>query len=64
MESVYQTCMAHELRQRGLRLEAEVSVPVMFKGLRMERGFRFLGPGTLVPIEKVKVQPLPKRDES
>ena len=119
MESVYQTCMAHELRQRGLRLEAEVSVPVMFKGLRMERGFRldflvdgdvivevkcverllplhtaqvltylrltgarqlllfnfnevtlidglksFLGPGTLVPTEAVKVQPLPKPAES
>ena len=40
MESVYQTCMAHELRQRGLQLETEVSVPVMFKGIRMERGFR------------------------
>src|SRR5688572_31994499 len=40
MEGVYQMCMAHELRQRGLQLETEVSVPVMFKGIRMERGFR------------------------
>ena len=115
MESVYQTCMAYELRQRGLQLQTEVSVPVMFKGIRMDRGFRldflvdgdvivevkcverllpihtaqvltyqrltgarqvflfnfnevtlidgmksFLGPGTLVPTEAVKVQPLPK----
>lgn len=40
MEGVYKTCLAHELRQRGLRVELEVAVPVMFKGLRMEGGFR------------------------
>src|SRR5687767_4332271 len=40
MEGVYQMCLAHELRQRGLDPNQEVSVPVMFKGIRMERGFR------------------------
>ena len=40
MESVYQTCMAYELRLRGLQVETEVSLPVIFKGIRMERGFR------------------------
>ena len=40
MESVYQTCMAHELRQRGLQLETEVPLPIMFKGIRMACGFR------------------------
>src|SRR5688572_24147199 len=40
MEGVYQTCLAHELRGRGLRVEKEVPVSVMFKGIRMENGFR------------------------
>ena len=40
MESVYQTCLAHELKARGLRVEKEVPVFVMFKGIRIENGFR------------------------
>ena len=50
MESVYQTCLAHELKARGLRVEKEVPVPVMFKGIRMENGFRvdFLVEGAVV----------------
>jgi GxxExxY protein len=40
MEHVYQTCMAHELVQRGLRVEVQVPVPVMFKGIQMACGFR------------------------
>ena len=61
MESVYQMCMAHELRQRGLQLEAEVSVPVMFKGLRMERGFRldFLVDGDVIVEVKCVERLLP-----
>jgi GxxExxY protein len=40
MEGVYQTCLAHELRHRSLQVSREVAVPVMFKGIRMECGFR------------------------
>ena len=40
VESVYQTCLTYELRQRGVEFEAEVSVPIMFKGIRMDGGFR------------------------
>ena len=57
MESVYQMCMAHELRQRGLQLETEVAVPVMFKGIRMERGFRLdflVDGGVIVEVKCVE----------
>ena len=40
MEGVYQTCLAHQLREHGLQVEREVPVPVMFQGIRMECGFR------------------------
>jgi len=40
LESVYQTVMAHELPKRGLRVEQEVPIPVVWDGERMEVGFR------------------------
>ena len=39
-ESVYVLCLAPELRKRGLRVEAEVPVPLMYDGVRIEAGFR------------------------
>src|SRR6185437_4101561 len=40
LESVYQTCLHHELRKAGLRVESQVSLPVQYDGLRMESGYR------------------------
>jgi len=40
LESVYQAALAHELRQRGLRVETESPLPVVYKGLHFELGFR------------------------
>ena len=40
LESVYQTCLHHELRKAGLRVEAQVSLPVHYDGLRMDSGYR------------------------
>ncbi len=40
MESAYQMCLAYEFQQRGLRVEKEVAIPVMFKGVQMACGFR------------------------
>lgn len=40
LESVYQTCLHHELRKTGLRVEAQVAVPVQYDGLQLESGFR------------------------
>ena len=33
LESVYQTCLAYELRKRGLRVETQVVLPVVYEGV-------------------------------
>jgi GxxExxY protein len=40
LESVYQTCLHHELKKAGLRVEAQVSLPVQYDGLQLESGYR------------------------
>lgn len=40
LESVYEACLAEELKQRGLRTERQVGVPVVYGDIRMDVGFR------------------------
>ncbi|HVK97491.1 MAG TPA: GxxExxY protein, partial [Flavisolibacter sp.] len=40
LENVYKTCLAYKLRQRGLFVEIEKPVPVIFEVVRMECGYR------------------------
>jgi len=40
LESVYQECMCHELNLRGLRFRREVVVPVVYKGVALDCGYR------------------------
>ena len=40
LESVYETCLAYELRKRGLRVERQVVVPIEYDGVVLESGLR------------------------
>jgi len=40
LESVYELVLAHELRERGLKVERQVSVPVTYRGIHFDEGFR------------------------
>ena len=40
LESVYQAVMTHELRKRGIDVEAEVPIPVHWDGMTLDVGFR------------------------
>ncbi len=40
LESIYEACLAHELRKRGHTVEKQVTLPVIYKGERMEVGLR------------------------
>lgn len=40
LESAYQTCLAYELRQRGLKAETEVEQEVVYENLRIDTGYR------------------------
>ena len=40
LESVYEVALAHELRLRGLSIDAQISIGVNYKGVKFEQGFR------------------------
>jgi GxxExxY protein len=39
-ESVYERCLRHELRKRGLQVEAQVWLPVRYDGIEIEGGYK------------------------
>ena len=39
-ENVYQTCLGYRLRKRGLYVEIQKAVPVIFEEITMECGYR------------------------
>ena len=40
LESAYEACLAHELRELGLRVERQKAVPVIYESVKLECGFR------------------------
>lgn len=40
LESVYESVLAHELIKRGLQVERQKSLPVIYENMRLEEGFR------------------------
>ena len=40
LESAYEACLMHELIKRGLRVQAQVPLPVNYDGLQLEVGYR------------------------
>jgi GxxExxY protein len=40
LESVYEECLCHELGQAGIPFERQTGIPVQYKGVLMEQGFR------------------------
>jgi GxxExxY protein len=50
MESVYETCLCHELRLRGIPFRSQVDLPIRYRDLELEGGFRIdiLVDGTII----------------
>ena len=40
LESVYQTCLLHELQRSGMTVQAQVALPVVYDGLHLDSGYR------------------------
>ncbi len=40
LESAYEACLVHELTLRGLRVERQVALPIEYKGVRVDCGYR------------------------
>jgi GxxExxY protein len=40
LETVYEQCMGHELRRRGMPFRSQLSLPVLYDGIRVDAGLR------------------------
>ncbi|MBI1286678.1 MAG: GxxExxY protein [Flavobacteriales bacterium] len=40
LESVYQSCLVMELKELGLKVETEIPMPVIYKGMELDQGYR------------------------
>ena len=40
LESVYETCMVHELTRRGIRVRRQVEMPIVYDEVRLASGLR------------------------
>ncbi len=52
LESTYQACLVHELRERRLNVVEQVPVPIRYKGVQLDCGYRL----DLVVNDKVVVE--------
>lgn len=40
LESAYEACLAHELRKRGLEVQQQIILPIVYDGLQIDAGYR------------------------
>jgi GxxExxY protein len=40
LESVYEGCLCHELQQAGIAFQRQAGIPVTYKGVQFDEGFR------------------------
>ena len=40
LETVYEVLLAHLLQEAGLKVERQISIPIAFRGIRFDEGFR------------------------
>ena len=52
LESVYHACLSHELTLRGITFRQEVELPISYKGVKLDCGYRV----DLIVDEKVVVE--------
>ncbi len=57
LETVYETCLAYELRQRGFAVRCQEPVPILYEGVRFTEAFRFdllVGERVLCEVKSVQ----------
>ena len=61
LESIYEVCLAHALVKRGLTVERQVALPVVYDDLRLDAGYRLdlLVEGCIVVEIKAVEQVIP-----
>lgn len=57
LESAYEACMVHVLKQHGLQVAKQIELPVCFEGIRLEAGYRIdllIEGGVIVELKAVE----------
>ena len=57
LESVYELLLAQELQKRGLKVERQKPIPIVFEGKSFDEGFRadlWIEPGLIVELKSVE----------
>jgi GxxExxY protein len=65
LESVYEAILTHELKKRGLRVQRQLPVPIIWDDIRFEEGYRLdlmVEDKVLIEIKSVeKIDPVHKK---
>ena len=65
LESVYEIVLAYELKKRGMKVERQVPVAIVFEGIKFDEGFRadiIVEDKVIVELKSVeKVMPVHKK---
>jgi GxxExxY protein len=40
LETTYEVALAHEMSERGLTVKRQVAIPILYRGIRLDEGFR------------------------
>ena len=57
LESVYEECLAYELRKEGVTVKTQIEIPVVYDGIRMNTAFRadmIVDDKVLIELKSVK----------
>jgi GxxExxY protein len=60
LESVYETCLEHDLLEMGLTVERQKPIPVVYRDVKMQDGFRadlVVGGRVIVEVKSQEVVP-------
>lgn len=58
LEGVYEVCLAHELKKRGMDVQRQIALPVVYDGVRIDAGLRLdllVNSSLIVEIKAVEV---------
>ncbi|PTY03645.1 GxxExxY protein [Verrucomicrobia bacterium LW23] len=58
LESVYEVVLAGMLREKGLRVDRQYAIPIVYKGTKFDEGFRadlFVESKVIIKVEAVQV---------
>ena len=57
LESAYEACLAFELRDRGMKVEQQIALPVVYRGVELDAGYRldlFVADSVIVELKAIE----------